>query len=126
MALLPFLTLKYQFQYNSDGTLTSNKSNGFSFFPSFQCCFFFERVKIQRRSTCKNSNLYYHYSELHSLKCRGLQSSKKHKTTHCCSNANICPGIIELVVLMQVFSIQQQCTVTIPVKVQKDKKIVTQ
>jgi len=28
-----YFTLKYQFHYHSDGTLTSNKVNGFGFFP---------------------------------------------------------------------------------------------
>lgn len=74
--------------------LTSNKLNGFSFFPSFQCSFF-EWIKIQV------------HKESHSLKCRGLQSR------HYCFNTDICPRIVEFVELMQVLSIQQQCTLDI-------------
>lgn len=39
--------LKYQFQNHTDGTLTSNKANGFCFFLTFHpnCCKFGERVR---------------------------------------------------------------------------------
>ncbi len=49
---------------------------------------FFERVKIQRGVLVK-IQVYNYHSELHSLKCRGLQSSKNHKTTYCCFNAGL-------------------------------------
>lgn len=32
-----FFTFKYQFQYHSDGTLTSNEANGFFFIPTLLC-----------------------------------------------------------------------------------------